>query len=215
MTKMNVLDHKIIQDGVCWIAIISCSAIVLGCSGEISQGGRTTSKGVRSATFHAVTNSGEAPRFRIESLRGSSGKEMSSHCRKAICTDLTLDVYSYRLVVEQNGRIVEGKVVLTKPKEWVIVNLGPAVGTAGDFEGTDIKGKIRGLPQSSQPAWIQLFLVYQGGLRTAEIDRDGGFTLYSVLPGNWVVVVLQGDQVLHTELYAHTNGTSMEIDLRK
>lgn len=108
-----------------WIAFIA----VLVCASREAPGQEM----VTSVTFHTATFSGEYPKaLKILSLKDHARQEWVSHCGSDTCKNILQDEYTYRILIEQNTRIIEGTVLLFSAAPlWVTLNLGPTIGTGG------------------------------------------------------------------------------------
>ncbi|MCW5983383.1 MAG: hypothetical protein KIT09_35150 [Bryobacteraceae bacterium] len=122
--------------------------------------------------------------------------------------------FSYRLLVEQNGRILEGTSLVQNPFAWLTIDMGPSIGTAGDFEGVDVRGVILGIPKSGGPIWVRLQHIYGTYTKESGLDSNGRFTFRNVLSAKWILLVLQGNQVLYSDVTALPSRLPLEIDLR-
>lgn len=155
-----------------------------------------------SVTFYPVENHGEHAEAIVESLTNPSGKEFVNQCKGDTCYGIPIDGYSYRLKLKVNGRLVTGKSLIGQsPIEWLTVPLGPSIGTAGDFEGHTLQGQIDQLPRrSGQRAWVRLQGLYSNMVLEAPVSSAGAFRFDHVLDGKWILLVLDGDEVLHNEV---------------
>jgi len=123
--------------------------------------------------------------------------------------------YEFVLKLDQNGREIRENRQFYSSQEWVTVFLGPAIGTAGDFEGRPVQGRILGL-QEGAATWVRLQPLYAPSWLEAPVSASGEFHFESVLTGKWLVMVLQGDKLLYSKQYALGNEkVALEIDLRK
>jgi hypothetical protein len=63
----------------------------------------------------------------------------------------------------------------------------------------NIVGVVAPVPRSSDPVRVRLQAVHTRDRVEAEVGTNGEFHIYDVLLGWYVVIVLEGDKVIHTE----------------
>ncbi len=191
------------------ISAVAVLFIAIG-SDLAGQGNEFT---IDSVVFHPITTQGESPSFRVVELREAGGKDVANRCLGPVCSSFRMGTYDYALKLDVNGRIVRGQVRLYSHQEWVTVSLGPAIGDAGDFVGTQMNGRIMGIDvRRHEPIWVRLQMVYAPTAEEQVVDKDGEFSFDHVLPGKWILLVLQGDKVLYNQV--HTLPQRERVDIR-
>jgi hypothetical protein len=120
---------------------------------------------------------------------------------------------------------IRGGLYVYHPEHWLELNPSGNYGasTRGDEvilelggpPEVNIVGVVVPVPRSSDPARVRLQAVHTRDRVEAEVGTNGEFHIYDVLLGWYVVMVLEGEKVIHTEpLFAADPNSLQKLVIR-
>ncbi len=168
---------------------------------------------IAALVFHPVTSYGDSPRFKVVSLKDTSGTDFARFCKGSTCGGFRRGPYDYQLRIEQNGRTVAGSGQFYAARQWLTIPLGQGIGDAGDFGARPFHGRVTGLPIGSTNVWIRLQMLYAQHYLERPLGANGEFSFEDASGGKWLVLILQDDKLLYNQPYALGTSESVTIDL--
>lgn len=163
---------------------------------------------VASLEFYVVGTYWKPVAYHIESFRPvrDPSVELSSNFVGLQIQHILIGEYNYVLIPEGGAtRSLSAKkgIVWVRPGDNWITVLAPQY-PAGDSAGT-LSGMIFPMQNGRDPIWVRVQSPYEGEeFVQARVDEHGRFTLPLRAPGNYIVIVCRGEDVMLAKPFHRT-----------
>jgi hypothetical protein len=167
--------------------------------------------------FRAFTAFGDPIAVRVVALTNPvHHRELASHCVKTICSEIPEGPYTFSVALEGTGRKVDGSAVIYRTNQVIPVDVGTATRDIDNFDFPTISGTVINARDTSK-MWIRLEQLYADSSVSAAVQPDGSFRLDQVRPGNWILLVFDGGNLVHFEPYVckMTGNLPLKIHVRE
>ncbi len=105
-------------------------------------------------------------------------------------SDQVVPYGDYEITVSRDGyRTGRRRLTLESADTWVTVGLSSQASQL-----VRVEGKVRPSIDPVLPAWVRLISVYSDTILTQPVKESGEFTVVDVLPGKYLLVVLQEER---------------------
>jgi hypothetical protein len=146
----------------------------------------------------------------VDRFMGRRNGDMTSHFSGLRGTEIPYGVYKYTLKRGLGGGQEgeqEGTISVTSREALIVVQAGTELqyGVSVDVRFPDsfvIRGKLDPMPRQNSeidPIWIRLSPVHGDDQLDVSVDASGDFRIYHPLWGRYVLLVIQGNDVLHVQ----------------
>ncbi|MBI2683500.1 MAG: hypothetical protein HYX26_09865 [Acidobacteriales bacterium] len=178
-------------------------------------------------TIAVVDEFGVSTPYRVRSFRDAAGADQQPRFRGLSATSLPCGRYKYvvsRSDVNAPVADIGGEVLVNDAHQWLTINPSREliIGKDGTALAVDsfsppnykVLGKLRPVPSGRQ-AFVRLIAIYSPQALSAAVAADGTFEFTHHLWGKYVLVVVQGETVLATQLLAVESNEPphLEIDV--
>src|SRR5579864_3595581 len=158
---------------------------------------------------------------RIDRFTDRQGHEMASHFRGLRGTQIPYGMYSYVLKRQLHGgeeAALAGRVSSDRPENLIVITANPEFLFGASIDraipyGFVIRGRLQPAPSHKPPAepvWIRLYPIFGTPRLDITVDPSGEFRIFEPLAGQYVLTVIQGEEILHVRQVVFEEGLQLE-----
>jgi len=179
------------------------------CSGECVEVGLPQYGRIEVSAFSLIGE--RIPNIAVDLIELGTQKSLKSKIHGAVAT--AIHYGTYRMRVSAAGfRTVERDVSLLQPEVSIRIQLPVSVECGG--ASAEISGSIQ--PASGDRVlWVKVVPVRGSGGTEAHVSRNGAFVVSGLDDGDYFLLVLDGEAIVHTRSYQIAGSQRVSLDLGK
>ena len=169
---------------------------------------------------------------RVEKFLSSRKEDFSSRFSGLHGSRIPFDTYTYVLRlprINNQEPEVHHPVAVFRPEKLIIIPINGSDRAGGSLDwaypqGFVIRGRLVPNPEvksATEPVWIRLISILGNGRliplyrhelqqTDAAVDESGQFRIFDVLVGRYILLVIRGSELLHTQQVQFDDGSSLE-----
>jgi hypothetical protein len=187
--------------------LLLLSAALL-CSGECVQVGPPQFGRVEVSAFSILGE--RLPTLDIDLIEVGTHKSLKSRLNGAVGTKIPYGTYLVR-VSAPGFRRSEHEIRLDQPEILVRIQLSVAIECGGFAE---VRGKVHPAPQDRE-LWVKLVPLRGVGGAEVRISQDGSFLAGGLDGGQYLLLVVDGEVIVHTASLVIPRSSPLDVDLAK
>jgi len=191
--------------GTRFLLILSAALL---CSGECVQVGPPQFGRVEVSAFSLLGE--RLPNLGIDLIEVGTQKSLKSHVHGAVATKVPYGTYVLR-VSASGFRSVQRELRLNQPEILVRIQLPVSIECGGFAE---IGGAIYPAPEDRE-LWLKLVPLRGVGGAEVRVSRDGSFLASGLDDGQYLLLVVDGKAIIHTESLGVPRSSRLNVDLEK
>jgi len=196
------------QSSLSWVTLIIVIQSAIVCCQSITKELRTSS-----VHFSVFDELGPQPYRVLRFADRTTGRDYAQLFKGLDASKMPYGQYDYVLertdIRNPKLSTIRGGLYVYHPEHWLELNPSGNYGSStggdevilelGGQDDVNITGAVVPVPKSSDPVRVRIQAVHTRDRVEAEVGSNGEFHIYDTLLGWYVVMVLEGDKVIHTE----------------